>query len=501
MTRTAAGERAAAAAAEHPDLVALARGAAELGRLRRFTSEIARYLAGDDAATLGPLARVVTQVARRELDDVRRLSRGQALMAVEGAVAAVRTLWPLLRGPLEAEEAAEEAGELAEANAEAGEGSEETEPAADDAGAMAPGGLGIPGGAGKSSADGGISSVGARPGGDDPMDALPRRVAGALHREFVKHDVTDMLRDAGEQAVSVALAAGELQRWLERIVPGLGWSFAVRELDVALVERLDETARLLGQLPSLEAIAARIGRLEGDHRRGKTQRGGGGPVVGVHLGGDVSQALPAELALLADEDTEDLFYARWLERRLVSLQTEGEASGGEGGGDRRGPVIACIDTSGSMAGEPELLAKAFVLALARNLQSPRGGRNRMLHVLLFSGPSQAVELRMGPGREGLAAFLTFLAHTFRSGTDYDTPLRRAAELVAERELRAADVLVVTDGLGRASARVVRDVAQLRAAHGVRVWSVLVGDGDATGVSAFSDVVWALGDRLPDLGRV
>jgi uncharacterized protein with von Willebrand factor type A (vWA) domain len=167
---------------------------------------------------------------------------------------------------------------------------------------------------------------------------------------------------------------------------------------------------------------------------------------------------------------------------------------GEGAGDRRGPVIACVDTSGSMEGQPELLAKAFVLALARKL------RNRALHLLLFGGPSQTTELRLGRGREGLRAFLTFLGRAFRAGTDFDTPLRRAVELLDERDLSAADVLVITDGLGRASADVVRAVNSARARRGVRVWSVLVGAGQAAMVEPFSDVVWSLLDPEPPLLR-
>ena len=72
-----------------------------------------------------------------------------------------------------------------------------------------------------------------------------------------------------------------------------------------------------------------------------------------------------------DEATEDLFYMRLLERRLVSLELTGGGDEGVAQGDRRGPVIACIDTSASMEGPPELAAKALVLAVCRKV-IPRG---------------------------------------------------------------------------------------------------------------------------------
>ena len=100
--------------------------------------------------------------------------------------------------------------------------------------------------------------------------------------------------------------------------------------------------------------------------------------------GEVATALPGELALLGDEDTEDLFYQRLLDRRLVSLELTGAGDEGVAMGDRRGPVIACIDTSASMEGAPELAAKALVLAVCRKV-IPKG---RVVHLILFGGPGE-----------------------------------------------------------------------------------------------------------------
>jgi uncharacterized protein with von Willebrand factor type A (vWA) domain len=315
--------------------------------------------------------------------------------------------------------------------------------------------------------------------------------------------------DAGEQAakalddVSQAAADGAIEtegvaRRLERFVPGIGWSESPGALQQVLLERLDELSTLLARLADLDQLADALGRLEDATRHEGPREGGREEVAGVRLSGEVAHALPSELALLSDPDTEDLFFQRWLEKRLVSLELTGRGDEGRARGDKRGPVIACIDTSASMEGAPELAAKALVLAVCRRV-IPRG---RAVHLLLFGGPGERTEIRLRRGRGGLESLLDFLLRSFHSGTDFDGPLLRAMDLLEEEELEAADVLVVTDGLCRAAPSVVDRVAEVRAARGARVWSIVLGNDDPRGVAPFSDQVFLVDPkRLQDSAAV
>jgi uncharacterized protein with von Willebrand factor type A (vWA) domain len=114
-----------------------------------------------------------------------------------------------------------------------------------------------------------------------------------------------------------------------------------------------------------------------------------------------------------------------------------------------------------------------------------------VHLLLFGGPGEFTELRLRRGLGGLEGLLDFLALSFHSGTDFDGPLYRATELLEERELMRADILVVTDGLCRASQEIIDRVERARVDRGVRVWSVVLGHHSAYGVEPFSDEVWQL----------
>ncbi|MFM7203381.1 MAG: VWA domain-containing protein [Myxococcota bacterium] len=272
---------------------------------------------------------------------------------------------------------------------------------------------------------------------------------------------------------------------LSLLLPGLGWDLSTGALHRTLLERLQLLLRLLERLPQLRRMVDDLGRLEGQLRPAlKVERGGRETVVGVRVGGELADVLPMELALLADEDTELLFYQRFSEHRLMCLELQGQSALGERQPDRRGPVIACLDTSGSMQGAPEEVAKALLLALARQVV-PRG---RPVWLVAFSGPGELLELELKRGQLPLEALLTFLAQDFHGGTDFETPLERAQALIETRAYADADVLLVTDGLG--GMRAVRQPLFLEAKQRLnfRVISVVIGR-ELESVRSLSDAIW------------
>lgn len=470
--------------AGHPLVRSLGQDQYDQRRAEGFAKDLARWLYGRPEADLGPLARVVIVVAQRELRPTRNICRERPLMAVEAAARATAVLWPMLR-------------ELGDAPPD------EEPPAEDEGGAGAPGADGQPdapeGGDGEDQdedededeppGDDPLQQLlGGVPAGEDPdLDALIERLTRAMGEEEggdAAEAAADALEQVTQAAADGAIETDRVARQLERFLPGIGWSTAPGQLELALLDRLDQLARLLQELSALDTLADELGRLEEASRREGKRQGGREEVVGVRLGGEVSHALPAELALLGDPATEDLFYMRLLERRLVSLELTGQGDEGVAQGDRRGPVIACIDTSASMEGPPELAAKALVLAVCRKV-IPKG---RAVHLILFGGPGERTELRLRRGLGGLEGMLAFLQRSFHSGTDFDGPLLRAMDLLDEAELEAADVLVVTDGLCRAAPDVVDRVRQVRDKRGVKVWSVVLGHRDTRGVDPFSDEV-------------
>lgn len=77
-----------------------------------------------------------------------------------------------------------------------------------------------------------------------------------------------------------------------------------------------------------------------------------------------------------------------------------------------GPIILCLDTSASMAGDRERIAKALALEVLRGAH--RQGRQAYLYA--FSGPQQVEELELKCDPGSLNALLSFLAGSFQGGT-------------------------------------------------------------------------------------
>lgn len=171
-------------------------------------------------------------------------------------------------------------------------------------------------------------------------------------------------------------------------------------------------------------------------------------VEGIRRGHSVETMLPSEAALLSDEDTELVFAKRYADDDLLSLNyrrldTHLRVTARSETLERllpqeRGPLILVIDTSGSMKGRPEQVAKAAGLAIARS--SLREGR--ACYLISFSTDIRTLELRELP--RDLPALADFLAHSFHGGTDLRPPLREALRLLETRRFRRADVLTVSD---------------------------------------------------------
>jgi len=182
--------------------------------------------------------------------------------------------------------------------------------------------------------------------------------------------------------------------------------------------------------------------------------------------------LPSELLNLEDETLECLFYARLLENNLLTYELQGVTfiNGEETATikKRTGPVVACLDTSGSMHGVPLLKAKALLLAIANILKQ----ENRSLHVLLFGSSGEIREFSMAHQNDSVG-LLKFLQQGFGGGTDFETPLQRAfGIMVSQKDYHKADILMISDGDCSLSPEFINTVKTQKEILNCMIYSVL-----------------------------
>ncbi len=226
-----------------------------------------------------------------------------------------------------------------------------------------------------------------------------------------------------------------------------GASFSYADLK-SCNEDFSALANALQNNHKIKELAQKMGRAyisEEKKKQTKIPQASKSEVHGTHRSDDVMRILPSELLNLEDEDLEILFYARLLEKQLLTYELQGTTfvigETTETEKQRTGPVVACLDTSGSMQGQPMLKAKALLLAIANILQK----ESRSLHVLLFGASGEIREFSMLGNNEAVG-LLKFLQQGFGGGTDFETPLQRALDIIAsQKDYQKADVLMISDG--------------------------------------------------------
>lgn len=199
-------------------------------------------------------------------------------------------------------------------------------------------------------------------------------------------------------------------------------------------------------------------------------------ITGIHLSQHLNLALPSGLALLSDPDLQILFDLKYLESNLLGFHLQGEQSGRVIDDPRRtlkkrgekGPMILCLDTSGSMHGQPELIAKAISLYLAMQAMKSK----RPMHIINFSTNLTALELQQG---DALDDVIHFLSQSFHGGTDIVPAMQHAADMLRQPNFSHADVLVISDFImGGLPPELMEGIEQLQQ-QGAGFYAVAIGN--------------------------
>ncbi len=239
----------------------------------------------------------------------------------------------------------------------------------------------------------------------------------------------------------------------------IGWDLEQGDWDDLDFRPLEAAAAVLEREPALRRIAELLGRdyraksqppqpppplpprPDSDPEPGRTE------IKGIRFGRDWTSLVSSEAALLAFPETEILFFRKTAESELLvwdhftaapprvkdlhrNLERQKR--------NDRGPVIVALDTSGSMRGKPEEVAKAIVVALLRVCLE----EGRPCYLINFSSQFRCLDLSQVS--TALPELLRFLEFSFHGGTDLSPALREALRVLEEGSFREADVLIVSD---------------------------------------------------------
>ena len=178
---------------------------------------------------------------------------------------------------------------------------------------------------------------------------------------------------------------------------------------------------------------------------------GGSDIQGITVGQSFASLLPFETALFSDSQTEDIFLHKYVDHQLQLFHHKSENGKPSRGlynirAKGRGPMIICMDTSGSMAGPPLDVARVVVSNIFMEAQRQR----RACLLILYSEDINVIDLknawenykvRWGGGYKD---FILQVPIVF-GGTDITEMLLEIFRLwESSQHYQFADVLVISD---------------------------------------------------------
>lgn len=241
-----------------------------------------------------------------------------------------------------------------------------------------------------------------------------------------------------------------------RIKTGVLWDFRIGELSEDDISLLKRWIDFINDYKDIEIICESMGRrvdienainnieFKDSYNYSNKKITSKDEIVGIYFSKDIENIVPEELSLLCDRDFEKLFKLKYIENRLMCFDKnsyifdERETRKIQSGYiDGRGPVIICIDTSGSMKGINEYIAKATMLKIVMQALS----EDRNVYLINFSVEIYSYKFSK---YDGLDELIDFLKLSYHGGSDIYKALYEANRIMNTDDFKNGDVLVLSD---------------------------------------------------------
>ncbi|MEM7573253.1 MAG: VWA domain-containing protein [Bacteroidota bacterium] len=317
-----------------------------------------------------------------------------------------------------------------------------------------------------------------------------------------------------EQDTYVELLSNKVQefRQLQEIISPftdyLGWDMSRELWQSASFDILQEYDQLLEDEESIRELADLLGQLREAEieleeetyeqtivrQEWVVDREAKAEIVGVHESQDLNYLLSSEVGLLSEQDTEAVFLQRFVDSKLLTFRFEDRhlqssenktmAVNQRVKQREKGPFIICVDTSESMRGRPEMIAKVLCLAILKMAIQT----NRRAYLINFSVGIKTIDLY--DVANSLDEIAKFLGMSFYGGTDPSLALYEAIRQLKGNNYQDADVLMVSDFIMyRIDKDILGEVRYYQQNQGTQFHSLSLSDEAVSELLAVFDTNW------------
>lgn len=171
-------------------------------------------------------------------------------------------------------------------------------------------------------------------------------------------------------------------------------------------------------------------------------------IGGIYESNHIPKVLPSEVSFLGYPETESVFYKKLADHSLLTFQEQGRSlvvsnkvnyhTQQKERRKEKGPFIICIDTSGSMEGLPEQIAKVLCFAILKMASREQ----RKCFLISFSVGIKTINLL--DLANSMDEIVKFLSMSFHGGTDVTPAMMATLSMLETNDYKDADVLMVSD---------------------------------------------------------
>ena len=181
-------------------------------------------------------------------------------------------------------------------------------------------------------------------------------------------------------------------------------------------------------------ILAMAGKFQGTFaHKINTKSDGYNSVIGVEFGDDLNNVLPEEIAMLDDLELGEIKAIDMFQGNLMQYKYIGNKPMTDG------PIVCCIDESGSMKGGRIIIAKAYCYGLYQQAKA----ENRNFTIIRFGKTNHAEVHEIKSFQDMINVSEAFFDD---GGTDFETPLKKSMEIITgATNQRDSDIVFITDG--------------------------------------------------------
>lgn len=222
-------------------------------------------------------------------------------------------------------------------------------------------------------------------------------------------------------------------------------------------EMMNQTKRIFYKYPALKEILRLIGREKEENKEERDEvitrflpflispNQSIEDIDGITIGNELRAILPSELSLLSNPNTEVLFYQKYASKQLQLFSNKPPTIKKEKKEVQKkitprlieGPIIVSIDTSGSMEGKPEQIAKSLLMQILQVAKR----KKRKCFLITYSVRSITLEISKPRHWHKVKEFMK---KGFTGGTDGEMMFSDALKALNGQVYSMADVLVISD---------------------------------------------------------